>query len=192
MAKEITKDREALKGIFEAILSAGKKESNALYLSVSDHPDIQKAVAAAKEGDIEAFNYLLAGKFDDLVDGLLNVELVDSASIKFIFRQYDFVERSFKVLFERAEGMACCADKSRTVMRHLLRHFMTGKDIQLDYTQEYTYHLPEKIFRTHDEIIGFFDALHRLHFGNPDPYLKALKLVVGKTNEPKPQGIPNV
>ena len=47
------------------------------------------------------------------------------------------------------------------------------------------YHLPTTIFKTHDEIIMFFDGIHSLYYGKHELYLKALSTVITNASKQK-------
>lgn len=71
-------------------------------------------------------------------------------------------------------------------MRALISFHKDGKPIQFNYDQEYTYHLPKRIFTAHDMIVEFATSLHSLFYGNPERYLSALQSVIvcaGKGDE---------
>lgn len=59
-------------------------------------------------------------------------------------------------------------------MRSLADSLRNGKQISFDYGQQYTYHLPKMVFKTHVEIIEFFNALYRLYYGNFKPFIDAV------------------
>ncbi len=72
--------------------------------------------------------------------------------------------------------MACCADKTRTIIKRLIDFYENGIRIEFDYTQEYTFHLPKIIFKIHEDIIEFYEGLKFLqNTGNPLKYLNAIK-----------------
>ncbi|MDB4726133.1 hypothetical protein OAF54_01760 [bacterium] len=98
----------------------------------------------------------------------------DNDDVIFILSHSSFIESNFKNLFEKYEGSSCCADKSRTIVKSLIHHFVTGEPIRFNYDQEYTYHLPKGMFRVHSEIIGFYKALKALHYGKFDKYITEL------------------
>ncbi|MNV99606.1 hypothetical protein D3C71_1949910 [compost metagenome] len=80
-------------------------------------------------------------------------------------------------LFVDIEGSSCCADKERTVMRALIKHYHKGGRIEFNYGGEYTYHLPQIVLRDHESLVSYFEALYGLYYGNPKAYmLEMLKI----------------
>lgn len=59
-------------------------------------------------------------------------------------------------------------------MRALLRFYTEGREISLDRTQQYTFHLPRTVLCEHAEIVEFFQALRSLYYGLPDSYIACL------------------
>ena len=68
-------------------------------------------------------------------------------------------------------------------MEQLLRFLNSGEEISFDYSQEYTYQLPVRIFNTHDEIFTFFKALNHLYYGSPEPYLQSLSEICRRVDD---------
>lgn len=122
----------------------------------------------------EQFYFAILYPFSQFIDGLIQVELKGDHNVQFIMKCSRFIENNFVKLIETHEGSACSADKSRTIMKSLLNFYLKGDKIEFNYEQEYTYHLPKKIFKTHDSIIEFFEALYSLYYGNGDKYIKAM------------------
>lgn len=55
---------------------------------------------------------------------------------------------------------------------------MRGDKIEFNYNSEYTYHLPKKVFTTHEEIVMFFESLIHLYMGRPGKYFVAYDRIV--------------
>lgn len=176
--------QDDIKNVLEGLFSGIQESSKKSFASVADLPAMQAAATAVREGQAESFYYSLIYPLSKMVDGLLSSNL-QSEDAKFLFKHSQFVERHYKRLFERFEGSACCADKSRTILRRLVKYFTTGEEIKFNYSGEVTYHLPVKIFKTHAQILQFYKALQHLYYGSPDTYLKAMsQLVVIASGEP--------
>lgn len=108
----------------------------------------------------------------------------------FFIKNHYTIEHHFQNNIQQFEGSACCADKSSKIMKELGQFLRFGTEISFDYTQQYTYHLPEKIFKTHESIVSFFEAIQRLHYGYSDLYLIEMKKLIeqyenGKNNDNK-------
>lgn len=122
----------------------------------------------------EDFYFQFMYPHEKFLRGLIQVELSNDPDVKFILMRGQFLEHHFEKWIERIEGHACCADKSRTIMKSLFDFYLNRKPIVFNYEQEYTYHLPSKIFKTEDEIVTFYTGLKHLYYGNPTDYLKAI------------------
>jgi len=170
---------EALGGVLDA-LSKGNSEA---FEAVENHAAVQKAIDLAKAGKFEEFYFALMYPFEQVMDSIAQRALPESRNAQFLMKHSEFVESHFVNLIEKYEGRACSADKSRTILSHLLAFFIKGKRIEFNYAQEYTYHLPKKIFTTHEEILGFFEGVQRLYYGRPDEYLKALMETMKKGSD---------
>lgn len=161
--------KEVINSIFGSIVEENKNSYNEL----KDNDRVKAAVDAASKGDYEDFYYCLLHQFSQFTDGLL-ATVTSNEKAQFFLKHGNFVERQFIKLIEKYEGPSCSADKSRAIMRKLLKFHMTGELIFFDYNQEYTYHYPRKIFTDHDIIIKFADSVHSLYYGYSEPYLIAL------------------
>ncbi|PKM47065.1 MAG: hypothetical protein CVV05_01360 [Gammaproteobacteria bacterium HGW-Gammaproteobacteria-1] len=176
----VTKDD--IKAVLGGILGMSAREDEEAYHAVADNQVVQRAVDYAREGKYEEFGLLFVGQIERVIDGLL-ASVTNDAEAQFLIKHGCFVEEHFKRLIQRYEGMPCCADKSRTIMRSLIVFYLEGKPICFDYSQEYTYHLPKKIFKAQEEILGFAKGLHQLFYGNPDLYLEQLRSVMATADK---------
>lgn len=96
----------------------------------------------------------------------------DDHNMEFLLNNYYYVESHFNRLFNQFEGMFASSDKSRTIMSRLLDFYKDGKEIEFDYSAEYTYHLPQAIMKNPEEVIRFYTVIKRLHGGYYDEYIK--------------------
>jgi len=176
----MSKIEEEIKAALGGILDMASREEAEAYASVASNKAVKNALEHALAGRYEEFDYELLHPFESVVDGLL-ATITQSSEAKFLIKHSGFVERHFEALIEKYEGSPCCADKSRTIIRSLIRFYLEGKHIQFNYAQEYSYHLPKRVFKTHDEIVGFAQGLHHLFYGKPDFYLKALQGIATTT-----------
>ena len=161
---------DVLYGILDAT-NMGKKE---LFVSLCEHPVLQKASEYAAAGSPENFRFSLPYRLDRIVDGLLETVIPKKPEAQFIFRHYQFLELNFKAVIQKFEGHCCCADKSRTILQRLTRYYLTGDEIQFNNNDIYSFSYPKIVFTTHTEIVEFFDALRNLYYGRPELYLEAL------------------
>ena len=94
--------------------------------------------------------------------------------IRFIYMNYTYITNHFDFWFEKIEGSACSHDKTKTVIRKIINFYLYNEIINFDYNQEYTYHLPKKIFKGHDSIVNFYQSIKHLYYGKPNKYMTEL------------------
>lgn len=159
---------ESIKNFLEAFSESISKEEVELYKSLLD-----KGVGGDNVRNPEDFYYKVLHPFKEFVSGLISHEFSNDSDVKFILLNSSFIERNFKEIIEKIEGMACCADKSRTILKRLFDFYNSDKtkEIEFNYEAEYTYHLPKKVFTTHEDIINFYQALKSLYYGRGEDYL---------------------
>jgi hypothetical protein len=166
------KFEEAIKNTCDAILDSVHKEGVEKQDSLEPFKVESVLKSAIKGKDPEEYFYGLEYNIRLALDSFVKTHFSFDPDVVFLFRNYYFVERSFQKLFQKFEGHTCSADKSRTIMVCLVRFYLKGKPIAFDYDQKYTYHLPDKIFKDHDQIVTFYQALRRLWYGNGESYLQ--------------------
>jgi len=164
----------ALKDIFSSLLSQVHDDEIAMYKSVHKNKAVENAIKTLQSGDYEQLEYSIKRPIDGYLAGLIRSEIADCDRVVFIISNYRFVENHFETLINKIEGMACCADKSRSIMRALIKFLVTGENIEFDYSQEYTYHLPRGVFKDHDSIVSFFRSLEFLYYGKSEQYIRQL------------------
>ncbi|MCS4089261.1 hypothetical protein [Rhizobium sp. BK176] len=163
--------KKGLENIFASILGEAGRAAQEVLSAHENDPAILEATEALRELDYRRFKHALLRRHDQLTDALFKTVHGDNHHLLFLLKKQDFVSQHIRNLFVDVEGTSCCADKERTVMRALVRHYHSGKQIAFNYDAEYTYMLPEIVLRDHDSIIAYFDGLYRLYYGNPKPYL---------------------
>lgn len=165
--------QDAIENVLSGLLGAIDRDNQGLATAFSESAAIVSAREAIREGDVSAFYFAVAYPMGNLLDGLLAQELC-SQEAQFLFRRGEFIEAHFERQIELYEGTACCADKTSAIISALLTFFVSGKAITFDYGQKYTYHLPKKVFTTHDSIVEFFYALRKMYHGQADDFLAAV------------------
>ncbi len=157
--------------IFSSILAQEKTKALELLGKYEDEPHVQEAAEALRSLDYQKFGHSLLRHHRRIAETLVEKVLGENPRLAFLLIHQDFVSRHLRSLFVDIEGLSCCADKVRTVMRTLIRHYYKGSKIEFDYAGEYTYHLPQVVLRDHDSVVGYFESLYRLHYGDPKPYM---------------------
>lgn len=146
------------------------EENKQLYNKIIETSTLHEEVS----DDYEKFYYGVVYPFEKFVDGMIRSELRDNQDVVFLMSKSKFVKRHFTNIIERIEGSACSVDKSRTIIRGLIRYYMKGEEIKFDYDGEYTYHLPKVIFKEQCRIIEFYEAVKSLYYGNSEKYMKII------------------
>jgi hypothetical protein len=174
---------DAVGSVIQALFNGIAGENAEQFEAIRAEPAVQKALAAIDARNPRHFHLNLLHPLGKVMSGLVNSKTQGNEHANFILIHSQFLHMHFRTWFERMEGNGGCADKASTLVRALLRFYLDGKRIEFNYAAEYTFNLPQKILRTHDEIIDFFLGLYGLYYGNPDCYLQALlKLQHGAAN----------
>ncbi len=132
--------------------------------------------------NVEKFYLGLIYPHEQFITGLIKSEISKNNDVVFILKNSQFIEHNFRYWIEKIEGSACCADKTRTILKRLVEFYKNNTTIEFDYSAEYTFHLPKVIFKTHESIVEFYEGVKNLHYGNPTRYLNALKSLTQNTN----------
>lgn len=164
---------ESLASVLGAILATSHSDSDRVLEVLAATPAIQEAREAIAAGHAVRLRQVLVDPTDDVVRALLREAKLDWEA-SFLLRESRFVERHLSSLFTQFEGSACSSDKMRTVFAAALRFFRTGRPIEFDRAQEYTFHLPKQILATHEDIVAFVRALAGLHAGQSRAYIECL------------------
>lgn len=163
--------------IFSSFLAEEKKKALSILAKYGEEPEVQEAAEALRSLDYKKFGFSLLRHHKRISETLIEKELGDNPRLTFLLINQDYVSRHVRNLFVDIEGSACCADKERTVMRSLIKHFYKGERIEFNYLGEYTYHLPQIVLRDHESLVAYFEALYGLYYGNPKAYmLEMLKI----------------
>jgi AraC-like DNA-binding protein len=160
---------DKLKEFLNSLSESIENDKIELFKKVIDSSEIKSF------DNLDEFFYAVLYPWDKFITGYLRSELKANQDVEFIFKQANYIDRHFRNSFEKYEGTAFCADKSRTIVNRLLEFYTTGKIIEFDYEGEYTYHLPKKIFTDHQQIINFYEGLKDLYYARNDKYLQAFK-----------------
>jgi len=164
--------KEAIKDFLNTMSDSIEKDTIQLFEKIIDSSEIKHY------SNPEEFFYAVLYPWDKFISGFLKSVLKANKDVEFIFKHSQYIDRHFYNLFGIYEGSAYSADKSRTIVNRLLEFYATGKKIDFDYDVEYTYHLPKKIFKSHDHIVDFYEGLKSLLYGSPQKYMGALKAML--------------
>ncbi len=130
----------------------------------------------------EEFYYAVLYPWEKFISGYIKSTMGTNKNVEFIYENSQFIDLHFINLFIKYER-SCSADKSRTIIRKLLDFYLNGNKIEFNYEQEYTFHLPKKIFKEHQDIIDFYEGLVLLKQGNPEKYLISLNKIMTNGRE---------
>lgn len=181
MDKETTIDKETIKEVLDGMIGVIENEQIDLYKSFAEK--LHKAFYE-KIDTVDGFHLALIYPYEKFLSGLIASKISNNHDVRFILMHSRFIEMQFRGLIERVEGSTCCADKTHTIMSGLFDFYKTGERISFNYEQEYTYHLPEKIFKTHEAITGFYEGVRGLYYGNTRRYLdERLKIAKSQIGE---------
>lgn len=95
---------------------------------------------------IDDFYHNLIYPYNQFISGLIKLKIFKNKDVIFILKNSSYIEDHYVYWIEKIEGITCSADKSRTILNRLLKFYNTNEEIKFDYDQEFTYHLPKKIF----------------------------------------------
>lgn len=107
------------------------------------------------------------------------------SSLTFMIEHWGQLERMASRWFEELEGMPCSSDKGRTLCNRLWDHYSTGASLELNYAQEYTYHLPEISLVHPGEILQWFDVTQQLIKGQVFPFMNFYKKTIERIQQRK-------
>ena len=164
--------KEKIKEVLNLMIDSIDKKKIELYNKLIDDE------CFGKIGDYEEFYLGLIFPHEQFISGLIKCEISNNEDVEFILQNSQFIESHFEHWIKSIEGYGCCADKSRTILRRLIEFYKNGTEIEFDYTAEYTFHLPKIIFKTHMNIIEFYEGLKHLYYGNPSKYLSSINSII--------------
>jgi hypothetical protein len=170
-------DKESISNFLTSFSDSIGKENVELYQNLNKESHILDVT------DYEEFFFGVLYPFKKYISGLITSEISDNKDVIFILENSQFIEGHFQKMIKTYEDWPCCADKSRTIMKALLNYYKNDEEIVFNYDQQYTYHLPKILFKTHDQIIEFYEGVKGLYFGSLEKYLQAFVNVKNIVNE---------
>ena len=172
-------NEQSFNAVIDGMLNIHNDEIKSAFKSVSSIPAFEIAREQINKRNTKNFYYLFLHPTERPLQGFLESEMPGNYRAQFLFQHGQFIEKHYKNLFQRIEGSFCCADKSRAIMRGLARFLLDGEEIVFDYNQEYTYHLPKKIFNNHKSIVDFFESIYALYYGQIDKFILEISNIIG-------------
>jgi hypothetical protein len=164
-------NKDDIKNVIENMFESFNQKEQKLYQNFIDSCEIETY------DNYEEFYIGFIFPFENLTNSIVKNTISNNNDIIFIYNNSQFIENNFKYLIEKYEGFSCCSDKSRTILKSLIDFYANNNRIEFNYKGEYTFHLPKKIFTSHDDIVSFYEGLKNLRYGNPTKYLEILKIV---------------
>lgn len=170
---------KSIEAVLTGLLESLGQNQSELLDKCLDTEAVQSAIEALNNCSPEDYYFAMSYPLKNMQEGLFkrvfeNLTSAQRSKLLFLFTKKNYVENHFRRVIEKYEGSACCADKSRFLLRALARHMVNGQTIEFNWNQQYTFHYPEKTFTNHLEIWSFFSAIYRLYYGYPDEYMAEL------------------
>lgn len=170
-------NKEDLTTFLDAFSNGIREEEKELYRRVINENGIKQF------NRYDEFYLAVIYPFNKFLNGFIASEISDNRDVIFLLTHSDFVERQFEEYIKFYEGSACHCDKSGTIISALIDFYKTGKRIEFDYNGEYTFHLPKKVFKTHESIVGFYEGVKNLFYGNNSKYLESILNLLIESDE---------
>lgn len=170
---------DSIKNVLELLSDSIGKENVEIYKKIIEERGFKNIT------NTEEFYFGLIYPYEKFLKGLIQTEISRKERIKFLLLHSKFIENQFNKIIVDVEGSACSSDKSRTIMKRLYLWFNEDIRIYWDYDGEYTFHLPKKVFTTHDDVVSFYESIENLYYGNYKKYLIELKKIMSKLENEK-------
>lgn len=161
----------ALASLLSGICASQDREFQVKLAELKANGQFKDALKALDQLDPGSFDHSFTWPMEALLRSLLSHRMAPHSEAGFLFEQHRYIVNHLTQIYVSFEGSVCSADKARWALRALARHFVEGLPIEVNLSQEYTFHLPERVLNTQDSLVKMFRALRRLHHGNPDLYL---------------------
>lgn len=171
-----------LKSTMDALIVAFEKEEFENARESMGQDELSRLVSSIEKGVYERLSHSLVTPAHRRADAIAGSVCRDSR-LRFLLVHWDFVRNHVQTLVEGFEGGACCADKTRTILRTLANHLASGAPYRFDRAQQYTFHLPLSVFLEEKETVAFLEALVQLYHGRAVEYIAWMHLL----SQNKPQ-----
>lgn len=168
--------KQGIIGLFNTLNAESEKEAKNMFNETIEH--IKKGkVNINNPENFECFiNYKLR-KGTKLLVSMLHEPSVckDKNKPNFIYANYGFLENHIRNLCTLREDSACCADKSRYILKMYLKYSITG-EIPIFNPNVEEYWIPN--FGDNQMWINYCDSLYELYYGYVKNYLKAYNSLI--------------
>lgn len=179
-----TEFEKGLTNVISSILSGQERERGRLYEKIILEEDYHKHFKIEKDKfDPCDFHLYLQYPYEQFLESVIESQLKINEKAKYFLLNIHFFENHITQLINRIEGSTCSVDKSRAIIRAIYYFLSEDRKIEFNYEGEYTYHLPKKILKTHDEIIKYYKALDHLYWGEEKEYLEFLLTLTNKLDD---------
>jgi hypothetical protein len=168
--------KEALGALFGAIEKDSNDEKHAFIENNKDSLIVKRVSDCIAQADVEILSWMY-DDLDDIVSAVLLSKGINNKLATFVLTRARVIERNIESLIRQYEGRVCCVDKSRTIMRAIIRHLCHDEPISFNYQAQYTFHYPRIVFTDQDSIMAFVEGLYRLEYGTSMDFLLALQAV---------------
>lgn len=166
------------KDIFAGMFSDIAVRNLTAYEMVKDHSVVVEAKKALDAGNPFAFHRAVLHPVVRVIDGMLEEVVPSDYRAQFLFKHPQYIADHFETIISTYEGFSCRSDKAKTIVRAIALKLTQGTPICWNYDQEFTFHLPTKVFATEAAVLQFYDALIHLYLGNPSAYLVEMKSII--------------
>ncbi|MFC4236451.1 hypothetical protein ACFOY8_14695 [Thalassospira xianhensis] len=163
---------KAIPGLLKDLVHAFEQDALLSLQAFEGTEPFVRAEELLNQGYVSDAHTMLSGQINKVVRGFYTKHL-GSGELVFLMQNLDFFRSQLREIFNKKEGSACCADKAGYIIRCMFKALHTGEQIVHPVNEQdgsRPYYVPAKVFREHEEIMGFFEAVHSLFYGRPDKF----------------------
>lgn len=165
-------NKKTISNVFDSILDQSQKET------LEKFPELKTQLLGVVDKSPEEFNLEVYYAIDGILRSIVSEAIKKSAwdkktsAILFIYENYHFVESNIQKFIEIREGHSCEADKSRWLIKSLVKYYSKGEKIDMRIGKKCFW---KPHFWTAKQWITLFDALVGLYYGNFNEYMLFLQ-----------------
>jgi len=166
--------KNTIKNVIQGLLDATEAEAKDTELYKFILGKIEKATLGID--DPEDFYYRIMYDFNNVLDAAVSsAPSTNDWLVKSIFLDYAFFDNHLTKFCETLEGPAYSTDKSRYLLKCVVKCRINGGRIQLHPCPE-NFHHPKT--GNWEMWLKYVEGVGRLRHGDPGPYLKAYKNLI--------------